>query len=323
MSKTAFVRVFCAAMAGLMVMVALIAKQPTSAPADDKRVAELKAIAEKLLPLATTMGKPQEGDWLLSHKEAGQTFDQWLKSDPTLAKGRRRVIYIQPIGEFTAGQRRVVNSAADFLGKFYQLPIKVRDDMEDAIIPDKARRTHPDSGEKQILTSFVLEKILKPLLPDDAACCIAFTATDLWPGEGWNFVFGEASLEDRVSIWSVFRNGDPDKSDDERAICLLRTIKTAGHETGHMFGMHHCTAYDCGMCGCNNRDEADRRPLEFCPECTAKLLAATGADPLKRYQELAAFCRKNDLKKQAEVYDKLIVAIGGKPETQPASAPAK
>ena len=44
---------------------------------------------------------------------------------------------------------------------------------------------------------------------------------------------------------------------------------TATHETGHMFSMLHCTAYECCMCGSNHREESDRRPVYLCPECTA------------------------------------------------------
>jgi predicted Zn-dependent protease len=42
-----------------------------------------------------------------------------------------------------------------------------------------------------------------------------------------------------------------------------RTLKIAIHETGHMFGMRHCTLFDCGMNGANHQDEADRHPIWF------------------------------------------------------------
>ena len=56
-----------------------------------------------------------------------------------------------------------------------------------------------------------------------------------------------------------------------RSLCALRTAQTATHETGHMFGIRHCIAYECGMNGSNHAEERDRQPLEFCPECQAKL----------------------------------------------------
>ena len=76
---------------------------------------------------------------------------------------------------------------------------------------------------------------------------------------------------------------------------LLRTLKTATHETGHMFSMAHCTLFECNMCGSNHLPEADRRPLELCPHCLAKLCYATNADPIKRFERLIAFYRAHDL----------------------------
>ena len=63
---------------------------------------------------------------------------------------------------------------------------------------------------------------------------------------------------------------------------------------------------ECNMCGSNNRDEADRRPIQLCPECVAKVWWITGADPLARYAELASFCEKQELKTEQEFYQRLI-----------------
>jgi hypothetical protein len=41
---------------------------------------------------------------------------------------------------------------------------------------------HPDWGNAQILSTYVLDKVLKPGLPDDACVLLALTAADLWPG---------------------------------------------------------------------------------------------------------------------------------------------
>src|SRR6185369_17617532 len=112
---------------------------------------------------------------------------------------------------------------------------------------DPASRRSLDTGSPQLLTSYILNEILKQRLASDAVASIAFTATDLWPGEGWNFVFGQAMLHDRVGVWSIARFGDPGKSPEDFQRALLRTLKIAVHETGHMLSMAHCTAYRCVM----------------------------------------------------------------------------
>jgi len=282
---------------------------------DDAALArQLSAVIEKLRPLHTKLGggrgvRTQPGDWLLHHEEPGQTFRQYIAADPVLPRGKRNTIYVQPLGDFTDTQRKIVNLTTDFMGRYFCGPVKVCKDLPLSIIPQNARRVHPDWGMNQILTGCVLNDVLKPRLPKDGAACLALTAVDLWPGEGWNFVFGQASLSERVGVWSIYRNGDPDASDDDFRLCLLRTIKTATHETGHMFSMLHCTAYECNMCGSNNREESDRRPLALCPECMAKVCWAAQADPVERLGKLAEFCEANGLKQEAEFCRKEIDAL--------------
>jgi archaemetzincin len=272
--------------------------------------AVLPTTFERLLPLHAKLGPPEPHDWLAEHKEPGQSYTQYVRNRPIRVDQQRRVIYVQPLGEFDGVQRKVLERTAEFLGIYFQLPVKVRDDIALDVIPEAARREHPTWHVKQILSTYVLDKILRPKLPADACAYIALTTSDLWPGQGWNFVFGQASLSERVGVWSVARNGDPHAGDTEFRICLLRTLKTASHETGHMFSMQHCTLYECNLCGSNHREEADRRPLWLCPHCLAKLCHATGADPLRRFKDLAAFSTRAGLTAEKEFYEKSLALLG-------------
>lgn len=269
----------------------------------------LKKMREKLRPLHEKLPPPQPGDWLSIHREPGQTFEQYLACDPILPQGKRKVIYVQPLGDFTGTQLRIVTLTADFLGRYYNLPVKVRENLPLSLIPADARRVHPAWGMKQILSNYVLDSVLKRRLPGDAAAYLAFTASDLWPGRGWNFVFGQASISERVGVWSIYRNGDPDRSATDFRLCLLRTLKTAVHETGHMFSLLHCIEYQCGMCGSNHREESDRRPIALCPECLAKVCWATRTDPVERYKKLADFFEKNELQAEADFCRKSIQVL--------------
>jgi archaemetzincin len=261
---------------------------------------------ERIRSLHEKMKPPRPGDWLDRFDEPGQTFEEYLECDPITAKGKRNVIYVQPVGDFTDAQRRIVDLSAEFLGLYFNVEVKIRKDIPLSEIPARARRTHPSWGDKQILSTYVLDHVLRPRLPDDAVAYIAFTSSDLWPGKGWNFVFGQASRRGRVGVWSIYRHGAP-KTEFE--LCLLRTLKTATHETGHMFSILHCIAYECNMCGSNSRRESDRRPLAMCPEDAAKLWWATDADPIGRYTKLRDFCRREGLKAEAGFYERSIEAL--------------
>jgi archaemetzincin len=96
-------------------------------------------------------------------------------------------------------------------------------------------------------------------------------------------------------VWSTARNGDPDAGPELRHVSVVRTLKTATHETGHMLGIKHCTAYECGMNGSNNTDERDRQPVEFCPECQAKLWWTCNLDPVARSETLSEIARTHEL----------------------------
>ncbi len=84
------------------------------------------------------------------------------------ADRRRRVIYVQPLGEFDSVQRKMLGRTAEFLGIYFQLPVKIRADLSLAVIPAAARREHPTWHVKQILSTYVLNEVLRPRLPDDA-----------------------------------------------------------------------------------------------------------------------------------------------------------
>jgi archaemetzincin len=90
---------------------------------------------------------------------------------------------------------------------------------------------------------------------------------------------------------------------------LDRTLKIAIHETGHMFSMKHCTKYECLMSGTNNLAETDRRPLDVCPECMAKIAWAFRYDPAERYRRLAEFWRSQKREVEAHLADQKRAAV--------------
>lgn len=291
-------------LAACLLVMASLAVMSLHAKQEAADTALYQVAMDKLRPLHKPVPKPGPSDWLANHKEAGQSFAQYVRSDPVTAKGERNVLYIQPIGTFSPTQRSIVTLTAEYMGHFFGVKVKTNKTISGTAIPATARR-----AGNQILTTYVLDSVLKPALPKDAAAMLALTAADLWPGEGWNFVFGQASLRDRVGVWSMYRNGNPDRSAASFKLCLLRTIKIAVHETGHMFSIVHCTAYACCMNGSNHRDESDRQPVYLCPECVAKVCWATGTDLVARYEKLTAFCWRNGFETERGFFEASMVRL--------------
>src|SRR6266404_5076031 len=77
---------------------------------------------ESLRALAKPMGDPKPGEWLESHDEDGQSFAEYVASNPVRPAKERRTIYIQLVGDFSEAQSRVVKDAADYIGRFFALP---------------------------------------------------------------------------------------------------------------------------------------------------------------------------------------------------------
>ncbi|HYE05993.1 MAG TPA: archaemetzincin [Planctomycetota bacterium] len=261
----------------------------------DADAAAVRRLAERLAPLHAAKTPPQPGEWLDAYREQGQTFAQYAAARPR-GLGGRTTLYIQPLGDFTPAQAALVDGAVDYLGRFFALPVARLEGVALDVVPGTARRGQPRPEDLQILSTWVLDW-LERRRPDDAVAVLALTAVDLWPGDDWNFVFGQASLDERVGVWSIARFGDPAA---DPTLTLRRTIGTAAHETGHMLGIRHCIAYECAMNGSNHQEESDRQPLAFCPECVAKLWWTCVADPVERCARLEAFARGHALADEAD-----------------------
>lgn len=252
----------------------------------------LPASFEALKPLARPKGPPGPDDWLTHHAEPGQSLADWRASSPVEATEVRRTIYLQPLGTFTPRQQDVVAKVADYLGRYFGVTVRTRAPMSLSLVPTSATRLNPHEGQPQVLTTWVLPELIQRR-PDDALAYIALTPVDLYPHETWNFVYGQATLQERVGVWSMWRFGDPDESEAAFNHALRRTIAVAVHELGHMLTIAHCIAWECVMNGVNHDEEADAAPLEPCPTDLAKLCAATACDPARRFNRLIQFWERH------------------------------
>jgi hypothetical protein len=106
---------------------------------DEKvRLQYLEKIREALKPIHRKLGPPGPHDWLAHHHEPGETFHQYLKANPLNARGKRNVIYIQPLGAFSRSQRTIVELTAEFIGCYFGLPVKIRKDIPLSEVPAEA-----------------------------------------------------------------------------------------------------------------------------------------------------------------------------------------
>ncbi len=251
------------------------------------------------------MGKPRPGEWLFHFHEAGQSLEDYIASQPIRATATRRVLVFQPAGPFSNQEKDIIAKAVKFAGIWFDLPTRI-----DPVL------ALPESGWhrfrqfpwrkrpiKQYKTGYFLDMLLPGRVPADAVCYLAITMADLYPEEGWNFVFGQASLSDRVGVYSMARYfpqfWGQGESSESYYLALRRSCKVLAHEVGHIFGLAHCIYYRCAMNGSNSLEESDRRPLRLCPICLKKLQGNREFDIIKRHKGLKEFFEDQDLGQEA------------------------
>lgn len=236
--------------------------------------------------------------------EKGQSFEEYKNSNPNRPDAEKDKIYILLIGDFDQKQLQVLDHTIEYMESCFSLPVKKLASFPIKRIADTAKRTSPEFGHPQLNATDIIKDVLLPNRPADAVALIGFTALDLYPSENMNYVFGLASLTNRIGIWSIYRNGNPEINENMFKMCLRRTISTAIHETGHIFGIKHCIAYECVMSQRDNMVQKDLRGLHFCPSCQQKLNWSMKFDPAKRFRNLMALCSTIGLKKEASFFQK-------------------
>ena len=117
-----------------------------------------------------------------------------------------------------------------------------------------------DANRMQYNAPKLMDYLIKStpkLRPNEDSVSLWIISDDLYV-PGMNFVFGVAH-PGKAAVLSTHRLDSLD---------LIH--KEAIHETGHVFGLHHCTN-DCVMQFSNSLDEAKAKPATLCKRCRSLL----------------------------------------------------
>jgi len=255
---------------------------------------------------------PAPGDWLAEHDERAQPFDAYAHGQPTRPTPGRRSIVLQPLGPLSPPARDLLEALGNYLAVFFQLPTRVAAPVP---LPALGARTRREGGTSwaQYRTDILIDQVLAPRLPTDAVCLLGVTMADLTPAPSWNYVFGSASFDRRVGVYSLARLGPLTGSPAARAQTLRRAMLVVAHETGHMFSLPHCVRYECLMNGSNSLAELDRGTLWLCPDCLRKLQWNIGFDVRQRYRALRAFFSARGVPEAVAWIDRRLARLDARP----------
>src|SRR5262245_51392752 len=117
-------------------------------------------VEDRLRPFAEPLERPRPGDWLAEHREKGQTFRQYLADDLVRRDRDLTTLYLCLIGTFDTAQESILDLTREYLGLFFDAPVVVRRTVPVSEIPAHAKRTHPEWGDKQLLSTYILDNLL-------------------------------------------------------------------------------------------------------------------------------------------------------------------
>ena len=259
------------------------------------------------------MPLPKAGDWLSCHEERGQSVQSFnRKSVVCHPHATYDSIEIIPVGKFIDGESPPLEDLREFMELYLGGKCKAKI-MK--VVPLKNVATSGLHNDKQLLCKDALDYLKKLKTGRTAFARIIVTMQDLTPGEGWNFVYGQASLSKGVGVFSFARyspkfwslHNDITLTTEEQRALLKKSLRTMVHETGHILGMKHCIYYHCCMNG-NNGDE--KVPFSLCPICLQKLHIATKCDVVSRYEKLGKFYRKHGFEEESMFIAKRLSILG-------------
>jgi len=168
------------------------------------------------------------------------------------------VLVLVPLGEVAP---ELLGALAARLGELLAAQVQVG-----APLPVPASGLHPRRG--QYLAPDLL-RLLRQYLPAQADLALGVTELDLYAPR-LNFVFGQAELGGKVGVISLARlrpgwyRQPPDPE-----LLLLRALKEAVHELGHLRGAEHCPRPTCVMHFSHALADTDHKDYRPCPRCQA------------------------------------------------------
>ena len=250
------------------------------------------------------MPYPEKESWLARVPERGQNLKQFLTSqfrNPVVSS--RRVLYLREIDwpylrcqvarlvsedelAYMDQVQSMMSSLSQFalcmraflrMETFQLLPLQVDLDLV----------TTRKSGNRLQFRTSDLQKLLvesgDSVPGDDCYALIGICALDLYANDHNAGLLGEATLDERVALCSMYRVYLNSELSLERM--HRNAYSLVIHETLHM-GMRHCIHFLCVLNG------GFPHPLILCPPCLQKLhhhLPMSPAEHITRYRDLLEF----------------------------------
>jgi archaemetzincin len=172
-------------------------------------------------------------------------------------KTRERLL-VQPLGKI---DKETITSLKSILEERFGFEILLADEMSIPLYTLNPRR-------RQFHAPTILRRLKK--IDENANKILGVATVDLYV-PGLNYVFGQAEIDGRVALISLYRlrpefDAKTSNPTEGKALFLERAGKEAVHEIGHTLGMRHCPTSTCVMHFSNSIADTDKKDDTFCPD---------------------------------------------------------
>jgi archaemetzincin len=275
-----------------------------------------KCISHEYTVFYKPISAPGKNDWLMNHKEYGQTFMEYKRFGFHEISKKKDVIYITHLSfniNPSFDQSFITAMIIFCQSYFYDMKIKL---LNLKIDLEGVEYRNYEDGSYQMNACTIIEKLYHEM-PDDGYCMVVLTDIDLYndvrvikprkwiyypPPYKNDFCYELNSYKYWVSICSIARfdplfSVDKKPEDNETKIksyfsLLKRSAKVIVKNIAHMFGLKNCIFFNCVMNGFGSMKEFDSRPIEVCPCCLRKIFTNIS----RKYERLDDDGRvKNDM----------------------------
>ena len=235
-------------------------------------------------PFWRRLPPPKPGEWLYLYPEPGETLAEYKAAKPSRPTAVRKFVYLQPWLTRPTEDAGWVRELARVAAAWFGCQVKT---LPAGAMPRRAY----DEKRRQYDVVKLAARLVRTL-PKDALILLGVTDRDLKLKE-FDYALGWGALEHRVAVMSTYRLGRGER-------VRRRALSLGLHEAAHGLGVRHCIFYPCLMNGAHTLREADRRPMQLCPVCRAKVCWNLGLDPMRRYGTLIPALRAAGLEGEAD-----------------------
>ena len=244
-----------------------------------------------------------------------KSFQDYIDDSPNRPTEKQKTIYLLPFGNMKPEVKTIIEEEVKYLEIFFELPIKILDDVPYDEIQDlskvktrmisertfgyfsKEKGGNIENLREQIQATSFIDHYMLDNKPDDAICVLGITEHDIYNPK-YNYLFGSSRTKSGVGLISTFRLIDYGE------LTTYNIRKIVSKQIVNMFSVKNVKDYDCLLNFHPDKLALQRANFQLSPMALEKLGYNIGFDQKERFEALEKFWLNEDNPEMVEYYKK-------------------